>query len=100
MKRAIAFPILAMFVIAIAAVANLAVYHAGHEWFVQTPSILIVARNVLAVAAVLLVGWAVIPASSRKRSSENLLLVAGVLFGIGLAMQFRLCHDAPRQLSN
>jgi cell division protein FtsW (lipid II flippase) len=100
MKRAIAFPILALLVIAITAVANYAVYVAGQEWFVQTPSILVVARNVLAVAAVLLVGWAVIPPSARKRSSENLLLVAGVLFGLGLAMQFRLGHDAPRQLSN
>lgn len=100
MNRAIAFPILAMLVIAITGVANYAVYIAGNEWFVQTPSILVVGRNVLAVAAVLLVGWAVIPPASRRRSTENLLLVAGLLFGIGLAMQFRLGHDAPRQLSN
>lgn len=100
MNRAVAFPILALLVIVTTAVANYAVYVAGHEWFVQTPSMLVVARNVLAVSAVLLVGWGVIPPRSRKRSTENLLLVAGLLFGVGLAMQFRLGHDAPRQLSN
>lgn len=91
---------LAAVVIAIAGIANYAVYVAGHDWFVQMPSILVVARNTLMVAAVLLVGWVIIPPSARKRSSENLLLVAGVLFGLGLAMQFRLGHDAPRQLTN
>jgi cell division protein FtsW (lipid II flippase) len=100
MNRAIAFPLLAVLVIAIAAVANYAVYVSGQEWFVQTPSFLVVLRNVLAVAAVLLVGWGVIPKSARRRSTENLLLISGVLFGLGLAMQFRLGHDAPRQLSN
>jgi cell division protein FtsW (lipid II flippase) len=100
MNRAIAFPILALLVIAATAVANYAVFVAGNEWFVQTPSILVVGRNVLAVAAVLLVGWALIPPTSRRRSAETFLLIGGLLFGIGLAMQFRLGHDAPRQLSN
>jgi cell division protein FtsW (lipid II flippase) len=100
MKRSVAFPILALLVIAIAAVANYAVYQAGIEWFVQKPSILVVARNVGAVAAVLFGGWLLLPAGGRKRSAETLLLVAGTLFGIGLAVQFRLGHDAPRQLSN
>ena len=100
MKRSVAFPILALLVIAIAAVANYAVYQAGLEWFVQKPSLLVVVRNVAAVAAVIFGGWLLLPAGGRKRSAETLLLVAGTLFGIGLAVQFRLGHDAPRQMSN
>jgi len=100
MKRSVAFPILALLVIAITAVANLAVYQAGLEWFVQRPSLFVVARNVGAVALVLFGGWALLPSAGRKRSAETLLLVAATLFGIGLAVQFRLGHDAPRQLSN
>lgn len=100
MKRSVAFPILALLVIALAAVANYAVYLAGLDWFVQKPSILVVARNVAAVTIVLFGSWALVPSARRTRGAESLLLVAGALFGIGLAMQFRLGNDAPRQLSN
>ena len=100
MRRAVAFPILALLVVALVAAANHAVYQAGMEWFVQKPSILIVARNVLAVVMVLAGGWILIPASGRHRSLENALLIGAALFGLGLAVQFRLGHDAPRQLSN
>lgn len=99
MRRAVAFPILALLVVAIAAAANYAVYESGAAWFVQTPSFLVVIRNVAAVAGVLFVGWLLIPENDRTRSAETFLLVAATLFGVGLAMQFRLGHDAPRQLS-
>ncbi|MEO5930100.1 MAG: FtsW/RodA/SpoVE family cell cycle protein [Candidatus Kapaibacterium sp.] len=100
MKRAVAFPILALLVIAITGVANYAVYQAGIEWFVQKPSLMVVGRNVLAVAVILFGGWLLLPRDGRKRSAETILLAAATLFGIGLAVQFRLGHDAPRQLSN
>lgn len=100
MKRAVAFPILACIVVAITAAANYAVYQAGVEWFVQQPSIIVVLRNTVAVAAVLALGWGLIPREGRTRRAESLLLAAAALFGIGLAVQFRLGHDAPRQLSN
>lgn len=100
MKRAVAFPILACIVVAITATANYAVYQAGVEWFVQQPSIMVVLRNVVAVAAVLALGWGLIPRDGRTRRAESLLLAAATLFGVGLAVQFRLGHDAPRQLSN
>jgi cell division protein FtsW (lipid II flippase) len=35
----------------------------------------------------------------RDRRAEQVLLIVSVLFGLGLAMQFRLGHDVPRQLS-
>ncbi len=100
MKRAVAFPILALLVIATVAVANYAVYQAGVAWFVQQPSLFVVLRNVLAVTLVLGLGWGLLPSEGRTRSAESFLLVAATLFGIGLAVQFRLGHDAPRQLSN
>ncbi len=100
MKRAIAFPILALLVIALTAAANYAVYQAGYEWFVQRPSMFTVTRNTAAVAVALLVGWLMIPSGGRRRNTEAVMLIAGALFGIGLAVQFRLGHDAPRQLSN
>lgn len=100
MKRAVAFPILALLVIATVAVANYAVYQAGVAWFVQQPSLFVVLRNVLAVTLVLGLGWGLLPSEGKTRSAESFLLVAATLFGIGLAVQFRLGHDAPRQLSN
>lgn len=100
MRRAVAFPILALLVIATVAVANIAVYQAGMEWFVQKPSMSIPIRNIVAVVILLVGGWLLIPRTGRKRSAEALLLIAATLFGIGSAMQFRLGHDAPRQLSN
>lgn len=100
MKRAVAFPILALLATVTVAVANYAVYRAGGDWFVQTPSFFVVVRNVAAVALILFGGWALIPAERRTSSLETVLLVAGMLFGIGLAMQFRLGNDAPRQLGN
>jgi len=100
MKRAVAFPISALIVIAISGVASFAVYQAGIEWFVQRPSIWVVVRNVAAVAVVLALGWGLIPSGGRTRRAEALLLAAATLFGVGLAVQFRLGHDAPRQLTN
>jgi cell division protein FtsW (lipid II flippase) len=98
MKRSVAFPILAFIVVAISAAANYAVYSAGMEWFPQVPSFTVVLRNIIAVAMVLAIGWGVL--QRKLRSAESLLLVAAALFGLGLAMQFRLGHDVPRQLSN
>lgn len=100
MRRAVAYPILALVALAVAAAANYAVYEAGMSWFVQKPSFFVVTRNVASVAIILVLGWALIPSRGRTRSAETLLLLAATLFGIGLAMQFRLGHDAPRQLSN
>ncbi|HVZ41934.1 MAG TPA: FtsW/RodA/SpoVE family cell cycle protein [Candidatus Kapabacteria bacterium] len=100
MSRAVSYPVLALLVIALAAVANVAVYQAGMEWFVGQPSLWIVIRNVLAVAVIVLAGGALIPRDGRTRSAELVLLLAAALFGIGSAVQFRLGSDAPRQLSN
>lgn len=100
MKRALAFPILALLAVAVTAVANLAVYQAGMEWFVQRPSIWIVVRNVAAVALLLGAGWSMLPSGEGRRVAATLLAIASVLFGIGLAVQFRLGQDAPRQLDN
>ncbi|MBS1914295.1 MAG: FtsW/RodA/SpoVE family cell cycle protein [Bacteroidetes bacterium] len=100
MSRAVSYPVLALLVIALVAVANVAVYQAGMEWFVGQPSLWIVIRNVLAVAVIVLAGGALIPRDGRTRSAELVLLLAAALFGIGSAVQFRLGADAPRQLSN
>jgi len=100
MKRSSAFPLLALMVVAITFVANLAVYRAGVEWFVQRPSIWIVVRNVVAVALLLGGGWTLLPPGVGRRVAGSVLALASVLFGIGLAVQFRLGQDAPRQLDN
>ncbi len=98
MKRAVAYPLFSVVVLAAVGAANFAVYSAGSEWFVQQPSLVIVIRNIGLVAAALLGGWVLIP--RVRRSVETLVLVAATVFGLGLAMQFRLGADAPRQLSN
>ncbi len=100
MSRAVAYPILAVLVVALAAAANLAVFSAGMEWFVRYPAIGVVIRNVVSVALILAGGWFLIPAEGRTRSAETLLVLAAALFAIGAAVQFRLGYDAPRQLGN
>lgn len=97
-RRAIAWPLNALLVVLVVATANVAVYLAGQEWFVQIPSLFVPVRNVALVVVVLAVGRVLMP--SRNRSAESVLLLAALLFGVGLAMQFRLGHDAPRQLSD
>lgn len=97
-RRSIAWPLNAFGVLLVVGVVNLAVFVAGQEWFVQEPSLFVPVRNVGLVLLVLVVGRLFLPA--RNRSAESVLLLAGLLFGIGLAMQFRLGHDAPRQLSD
>lgn len=97
-RRAISYPLNAAIVLALTVVANAAVYVAGLEWFVQMPSILVPIRNVALVAAVLIAGRLLMPV--RNRSGQSFLLIAAALFGVGLAVQFRLGHDAPRQLAD
>lgn len=96
--RAISYPVNALLVLLVTAVANAAVYVAGLEWFVQVPSIFLPIRNVGLVALILLAGGFLMP--TRNRSAQSFLLIATTLFGIGLALQFRLGHDAPRQLGD
>lgn len=100
MNRSLAFPITALAVVAVAALANYAVYQAGVDWFVGVPSISVVYRNVGSVVVLLYGGWFLLPREGRRRSTGNLLLITGLLLGIGSAMQFRLGHDAPPRLSN
>lgn len=97
-RRAIAYPVNAALALLVTAVANAAVYVAGLEWFVQIPSIFVPIRNVGLVALVLIGGRLLMP--TRNRSAQSFLLIAATLFGIGLALQFRLGHDAPRQLGD
>lgn len=97
-RRAIAFPLNVLMVLGVTALANVAVYWAGREWFVQIPSLFVPLRNIGLVALVLIGGR--IMMRRRNRSAESFLAIAAVLFGIGLAVQFRLGHDAPRQLSD
>lgn len=99
--RAISFPLNALLVLAIVTAANMAVYLAGQTYFVQVPSPVIPIRNI-ALALVLLAGGRALIGrmkSEGKRGAELLLLCAVLLFGIGLAMQYRIGHDMPRQLS-
>ena len=97
-RRAVSFPLNALLVLLITAAANAAVWFAGREGFVQIPSIAVPVRNV-AVVLLILVGGRLLMAV-RDRRAEFVLLIAALLFGLGLAMQFRLGHDAPRQLSD
>ena len=99
--RAISFPLNALLVLGIVAVANMAVYQAGLEYFVQIPSLVVPIRNI-ALALALLVGGRLLIGRMRsegKRGAEMVLLGSVLLFGIGLAMQYRIGHDMPRQLS-
>lgn len=97
-QRAISYPINAAFVLLVTAVANFAVYAAGLEWFVQVPSIFVPIRNIALVALVVAAAPFLMP--TRNRSAQSFLLIAATLFGLGLAVQFRLGHDAPRQLGD
>ena len=97
-RRAISYPLNALLVILVIAAANAAVWFAGQDWFVQRPSPFVPLRNVAIVALILLVGRFLM--AQRDRRAELFLLMATLLFGLGLAMQFRLGHDAPRQLSS
>ena len=96
-RRAVSYPLSAFLVILIIAAANAAVWFAGQDWFVQMPSLFVPLRNVAIVALILLIGHLLMP--RRDPRAELFLLIATLLFGLGLAMQFRLGHDAPRQLS-
>ncbi|MCB0713346.1 MAG: FtsW/RodA/SpoVE family cell cycle protein [Ignavibacteriae bacterium] len=96
-RRAISYPLNALLVVLITATANAAVWFAGREGFVQVPSIIVPLRNVAIVSLILLFGRFLM--SQRDRRAELFLLIATLLFGLGLAMQFRLGHDAPRQLA-
>lgn len=96
-RRAVSFPLNAVIVLACVAAATIAVWYAGRQWFVQVPSLFIPIRNIAMVALLLVGGRAVMPRGDRR--AEQILLIATLLFGLGLAMQFRLGHDAPRQLS-
>lgn len=100
--RAISFPLNALLVALVVAAANFAVYYAGQHYFVQIPSIVVPIRNV-GLALLLLVGGRALIGRMRtegKRGAELILLGAVLLFGIGLAMQYRIGHDMPRQLSD
>lgn len=99
--RAISFPLNALLVLAIVAAANMAVYMAGQTYFVQVPSPIIPIRNIALALALLAGGRALIGRmkSEGKRGAELLLLCSVLLFGVGLAMQYRIGHDMPRQLS-
>ena len=96
--RAISYPLNALLVLLIVAAANFAVYFAGLDLFVQTPSIVVPIRNI-GLVLILLVGGRLL-LGGRGRRPEMILLVGALLFGVGLAMQFRLGHDMPRQLSS
>jgi len=94
-RRSIAFPILAVPVLAVVAAANLAVLEGGTEWFVRLPSQGTALRNVVLTALLLAGGWALLPREGRRAPLETLLLVSALLFGLGSAFQFRLGHDVP-----
>ncbi len=96
--RAISYPLNALVVLMIVAAANFAVYLAGVDLFVQIPSIVVPVRNIGLVFLLLLGGRLLL--TGRGRRPEMILLIGGLLFGVGLAMQFRLGHDVPRQLSS
>ena len=96
-RRAISYPLNALLVLLITGAANMAVWFAGQDRFVQLPSLFIPLRN-LAVVFLILIGGRLLMAT-RNRRAEIILLLATLLFGLGLAMQFRLGQDAPRQLS-
>ena len=74
--RAISFPLNALLVLGIVAVANMAVYQAGLEYFVQIPSLVVPIRNI-ALALALLVGGRLLIGRMRsegKRGAEMVLL--------------------------
>lgn len=96
--RAVSFPLNALLVLLVVAAANFAVYFAGTEYFVQIPSLFVPLRNI-GLVLILLVGGRMIMRGVNRRP-EMILLSAALLFGVGLAMQFRLGHDVPRQLSS
>lgn len=98
-SRSLSFPILALLAVLLTATACVQVWQVGNEWFVQRPSLEIVIRNVVMVLALLVGGWLLLPQSHRTSKAATLLALATSLFGIGLAMQFRIGHDYPRQLS-
>jgi cell division protein FtsW (lipid II flippase) len=98
-SRSLSFPILAVLVVLLTATACVQVWQVGAEWFVQRPPLAIVIRNVAMVVALLVGGWLLIPRPNRTSKAATLLAVAASLFGVGLATQFRLGHDYPRQLS-
>lgn len=99
MSRTVAYPILALAVVAITILANYSVYVAGQEWFVLRPDPMVVVRNVIIVGVTVFVVPFIIPAEFRKRSALTLLLVATALIGVGAAMQFRLGHDVSGKVS-
>lgn len=99
LSRSLSFPILAILVVLLTATACVQVWQVGNEWFVQRPSLAIVIRNVAMVLVLLVGGWLLLPPSHRTSKAATLLALAATLFGIGLATQFRLGHDYPRQLS-
>lgn len=99
-RRSIAFPILALIVLAVVAAANLAVLEGGTEWFVRLPSQGTVLRNVVLTALILIGGWALLPREGRRAPLETILLTAALLFGLGSALQFRLGHDVPPTISS
>ncbi|MBK8912020.1 MAG: hypothetical protein IPM61_11915 [Chlorobi bacterium] len=98
-SRSLSFPILALLVFLLAAAACVQVWQVGNEWFVQRPPLEIVIRNLAMVMALLVGGWLLLPRASRTSKAATLLALAASLFSIGLAVQFRLGHDYPRQLS-
>ena len=98
-SRSLSFPILALLVFLLAAAACVQVWQVGNEWFVQRPPLEIVVRNLAMVMVLLVGGWLLLPRASRTSKAATLLALAASLFSIGLAVQFRLGHDYPRQLS-
>lgn len=99
MSRTLAYPILAVAVVAMTALGNLAVFQAGEEWFVLRPSFDLVIRNVAVVACLVIALPLLLPSTHRTRSGLAFVLAAAMLVGVGSAMQFRLGHDVPRKLS-